>query len=81
MNLATKKKAAAWLPPVQPYSVNRLPQAPPKVYHDRSVKCLGCPYPKHGLICHGGDDGSCLRTDMQELDAKNILKKEDKLHV
>jgi len=46
---------------------------PSKVYHTRSPRCLGCPYPRHGLMCHSGDDGSCLRTDMQELDAKNVL--------
>ena len=41
---------------------------PPKVYHDRSSKCLGCPYPRHGLMCWSKDDGSCLRTDMQTLE-------------
>lgn len=29
-------------------------------------KCEGCPYPRHGFICWG-KDGSCLRTDMNEI--------------
>ena len=48
---------------------------PPKVYHDRSSKCLGCPYPRHGLMCWSKDDGSCLRTDMQALEADRFDKK------
>jgi len=75
MNSATKKKAAAWLSTVRSYSATGLPQVPPKVYHDRSARCLGCPYPRHGLMCHGKDDGSCLRTDMQELEAKHFDKR------
>lgn len=79
MNSAAKKRAA-WLSTVRSYSAIGLSQEPPKVYHDRSARCLGCPFPKHGLMCWSKDDGSCLRTDMQEMDAKNILRKEDKLH-
>ena len=38
------------------------------------ARCVGCPYPKVGLICHG-KDGSCLRTDMQELEARKLKKR------
>lgn len=49
---------------------------PERVYHDRAPKCIGCPYPQHGMICHDGTpDGACLRTDMQQLDAKHLAER------
>ena len=60
------------MPIVPPYTCYAHPIPPAKVYHDRSSKCLGCPYPRHGLMCHSNDDGSCLRTDMQELEARQL---------
>lgn len=32
-------------------------------------RCEGCPYPRVGFVCQG-KDGSCLRTDMEELAAR-----------
>lgn len=38
-----------------------------KVYGDFSKRCMGCPYPRHGVSCRNAD-GSCLRTDMQKIE-------------
>ncbi len=57
--------------PLPPPEATYAPQPPPpKVYAEHSPRCIGCPYPRHGLSCQNRDDGSCLRTDMQELEAK-----------
>ena len=66
------RKTTSWFPLIP--TVRILPPLPPpeKVYHDREKKCLGCPYPAHGLMCHDNrPNGSCLRIDMQELDARH----------
>lgn len=34
-----------------------------------SEQCSGCPYPRHGVICWHRD-GSCLRTDMEEIEGR-----------
>ncbi len=36
--------------------------------------CEGCPYPKVGFVCYG-KDGSYLRTDVQEIAARQASKK------
>lgn len=33
---------------------------------DVRVECAGCPYPRHGFICHFSD-GSCLKTRFDEI--------------
>jgi len=43
---------------------------PPQVYLDRSKRCIGCPYAKHGYTCYSSTDGSCIRTDMERLERK-----------
>ena len=37
-------------------------------------KCEGCPYPHHGFICWGRD-GSCMRTDVEELTERHWRSK------
>lgn len=32
----------------------------------RSARCRDCPYPRHGIVCWHRD-GTCLRTDMEEI--------------
>ena len=44
------------------------PTPPGKIYSTRSLRCLGCPYPRHGLICWSKSSENCLRSEMQELD-------------
>ena len=39
------------------------------------ARCVGCPYPKVGIICRS-PDGTCTRTDMEQLDWKNFREKE-----
>lgn len=43
-------------------------QAPPDftVQCDTKPECAGCPYPRHGFICHFSD-GGCLKTSMAEI--------------
>ena len=36
-------------------------------------RCEGCPYPKVGFVCYG-KDGSCLRSDIQEIEARQASK-------
>ena len=36
-------------------------------------RCEGCPYPKVGFVCYG-NDGSCLRSDIQEIEARQASK-------
>ena len=36
--------------------------------------CEGCPYPHHGFICWGRD-GSCMRTDVEELTERHWRSK------
>ena len=36
-------------------------------------RCEGCPYPKVGFVCYG-KDGSCLRSDVQEIEARQASK-------
>lgn len=38
------------------------------------LRCIGCPYPKVGIICRSAD-GTCTRTDMEQLDWKNFQKR------
>lgn len=40
---------------------------PSPVYNDRSARCIGCPYPKHGYTCYSSADGRCIRTDMERV--------------
>lgn len=66
------RKTTTWFPLI-PTGRALIPMPPPeKVYHDRSSRCIGCPYPAHGLMCHNNSlDGSCLRSDIQKLEAKH----------
>ena len=36
-------------------------------------RCESCPYPKVGFVCYG-KDGSCLRSDVQEIEARQASK-------
>lgn len=29
------------------------------------LRCIGCPYPKVGIICRSSD-GTCIQTDMEQ---------------
>ena len=40
-------------------------------------RCEGCPYPKVGFVCYG-KDGSCLRSDVQEIEARQAPEAQDK---
>ena len=37
------------------------------------IRCIGCPYPKVGIICRS-PDGTCTRTDMEQLGRKRNNK-------
>ena len=37
------------------------------------LRCIGCPYPKVGIICRSSD-GTCTRTDMEQLGRNNKVK-------
>ncbi len=42
-------------------------QEPPEpVYCRQSERCVGCPYPGHGIVCWH-PDGTYLRTDMNKI--------------
>ena len=42
-------------------------QEPPEpVYCRQSERCVGCPYPRHGIVCWH-PDGTCLRTRMNKI--------------
>lgn len=46
------------------------PPTPEKVVSDRFSRCLGCPYPRHGLFCWT-DSETCLRTEMAEIENRS----------
>lgn len=65
------------------YEITAIPPRniqPSKVAHDRSSMCIGCPYPRHGLMCHD-KDGSCLRSEMRELEEKWQRERQAKVNV
>ena len=64
------------LPQFQAYS--QRPAPPDKIYNDRSPRCLGCPYPRHGMMCRGKDDEECLRIEMQKLEEKWLEQRQMK---
>ncbi len=64
------------LPP--PYTSYAHPTPPDKVYCDHSPRCIGCPYPRHGLACYGKGNGHCLREDMRALEKKWLAQREEK---
>lgn len=67
------KKKEHWHPMIRADRVFASAMPDEKVYHDRAARCLGCPYPAHGLMCHDNKaDGSCLRLDLQQLDAQKF---------
>jgi hypothetical protein len=70
------RKVGANKVPLPPYESYPHPIIPEKAVSDRTPRCLGCPYPRHGLSCHSKDSESCLRADMQELEAKWLAKQE-----
>ena len=49
-------------------------EAPPRPVCRQSPRCEGCPYPKVGFVCYG-KDGSCLRSDVQEMEVRQASKK------
>ncbi len=52
------------------FCVSGRPPEPEKIECDRYPKCLGCPYPRHGLFCWS-DSETCLRTEMEAIYARN----------
>ena len=56
------------------YAPERPAEPPPKPVCTRSPLCEGCPYPKVGFVCYG-KDGSCLRSDVQEMEVRQASKK------
>ena len=40
--------------------------SPEPVFCNAHERCQGCPYPRHGIVCWHRD-GTCLRTDMEEI--------------
>jgi len=67
------------LPQLQ--ACNQRPAPPDKTYNDRGVRCLGCPYPRHGMMCRGKDDEECLRIEMQKLEEKWLNDRQRKATV
>jgi hypothetical protein len=65
------------MPP--PYGSYAHPIPPEKVYGDYSPRCIGCPYPRHGLMCQSKEEAGCLRTDMQKLEQQWLAEKERRL--
>jgi hypothetical protein len=63
------KKCGGMLVPTSLCGSGRPPE-PEAVENDRSSRCLGCPYPRHGLFCWT-DSETCLRTEMEEIYAKS----------
>ncbi len=51
------------------FCVSGRPPEPEKIECDRYPKCLGCPYPRHGLFCWS-DENACLRTEMEAIYAR-----------
>ena len=49
------------------------PPEPDKAVSYKSSRCLGCPYPRHGLSCFT-DLETCLRTDMKEIERRNQVR-------
>ena len=41
-------------------------RSPELVFCNEHKRCQGCPYPHHGIVCWHRD-GTCLRTDMEEI--------------
>ena len=64
------------IPWIQAYKQRSAP--PDKTYNDRGVRCLGCPYPRHGMMCRGKDDEECLHIEMQKLEAKWLNNRQRK---
>ena len=52
----------------------RAAEIPDKPVGRTAHKCEGCPYPHHGFICWG-KDGSCMRTDVEELTERHWRSK------
>jgi hypothetical protein len=50
------------------------PPEPGKVESSRFPLCSGCPYPRHGLFCWT-DSETCLRTEMTEIEQKNLERR------
>ena len=65
-----------WVDQSPSSSPNAAPPIAQKVYHNRSDACEGCPYPRHGFLCHSKGDKSCLRTDMREIAERERRKKD-----
>ena len=46
--------------------------SPEPVFCNEHERCQGCPYPRHGIVCWHRD-GTCLRTDMEEIGRRQKL--------
>ena len=56
--------------PLSPHGSTRCqPPESEKIECDRYARCLGCPYPRHGLFCWT-DENACLRTEMDAIYAR-----------
>ncbi len=62
--MPTVKKASMRIPG----SAVRIAPAPRPVCR-MFDRCEGCPYPDHGFVCWGPDEG-CLRNEMQKINAR-----------
>ena len=47
-------------------------RSPEPVFCNEHKRCQGCPYPRHGIVCWHRD-GTCLRTDMEEIGRRQEL--------
>jgi len=47
------------------------------MYRDVPIpyRCDGCPYPKVGFVCHDKTDGTCMRTDVEEISIRDQMSK------
>jgi len=61
----SKDEAMAVVKETMAHSTIRLEPEPRPVCR-KSDLCEGCPYPAHGFICWGPDEG-CLRSEMQRI--------------
>jgi hypothetical protein len=63
-----RTRGNAVLPPS--LCVSGRPPEAEKIECDRYPRCLGCPYPRHGLFCWS-DENACLRTEMAAIYEKS----------
>ena len=54
---------------------NQAMKIPPDPICTKYERCKGCPYPMHGFVCWGSEEGDCLRTRMRRCSEKKLSDK------